>query len=213
MSPPVIVGIDEAGRGPLAGPVVAGACVLMDALITHPLIRDSKQLSPQQRDEAFAWIDANCVFGFGVSDAAMIDGQGILAATEHAMQQAVAMIERIIRPTYLIVDGRDRFWFDYPHSSVIDGDAKEPCIAAASIVAKVTRDRMMPAFDAQYPGYNFSGHKGYGSPEHIAAIRALGPCPLHRSSFLRNITSASAGPTQAALRQTGTPEPSAAGRV
>lgn len=188
-SAPVIVGVDEAGRGPLAGPVVAGACVLTDALMTHPLIRDSKQLSPEERDEAFAWITEHCTYGYGMTDAAAIDAAGILAATERAMQEAVAMLAATIRPTYLLVDGRDKFWFDYPHSSVIGGDATEPCIAAASIVAKVTRDRLMPAFDRQFPGYGFMQHKGYGTPEHVAAVRRLGLSPLHRATFCTALSS------------------------
>lgn len=183
----VIVGIDEAGRGPLAGPVVAGACVLSEALLKHPLIRDSKVLTPEEREEAFTWISDNCITGHGIVENTVIDAQGILAATELAMQQAVAMLAVRIRPTYLLIDGRDKFWFDYPHSSVIDGDAKEPCISAASIVAKVIRDRLMREYAKSYPRYGFEQHKGYGAPLHIEALQTWGMCPLHRKTFLTRI--------------------------
>ena len=189
----VIVGIDEAGRGALAGPVVAGACLLIDALEGHPLIRDSKQLSPLQREEAFAWIEANCTFGFGVVEGHEVDTIGILGATEKAMHMALSMVEDAVKPTYVLVDGRDKFWFNYPHSSVIRGDESEPCISAASIVAKVLRDRLMVQHARAFPKYKFEQHKGYGAPEHIETIRSLGPCPLHRKTFLRNITSSVAG--------------------
>lgn len=192
MAPAVIVGVDEAGRGALAGPVVAGACVLVPSLVGHPLIRDSKALTPEERDEAFAWMEQHCVFGVGVVDAATIDAEGILAATERAMQEAVAMVATVVRPTYLLVDGRDKFWFDYSHSSVIGGDASEPCIAAASIAAKVTRDRLMIAADALHPAYGFARHKAYGTPEHFGALRKHGVCPLHRRSFLTALSAAPA---------------------
>ena len=184
---PVILGIDEAGRGPLAGPVVAAACVEIPRLKKHPLIRDSKQMTPEEREEAFAWIEAHCTFGIGIVDAAIIDAQGILAATERAMQAAVAMIAEKIQPTYLLIDGHDKFWFDYPHSSIIDGDVLEPCIAAASIVAKVTRDRLMVKFAEEYPLYQFDVHKGYGTPLHQEILLKHGPCPIHRKGFLRKL--------------------------
>lgn len=183
----IIAGIDEAGRGPLAGPVVAGACIEIPALKTHPLIRDSKQLSEGQREEAFAWIIDHCDTGFGIVGADVVDAEGILVATERAMHAALAMLSRKAAPTYLLVDGRDKFWFDIPHSSLVDGDALEPCISAASIVAKVTRDRLMREEAKRFPPYGFDGHKGYASPAHIAAIRAHGPCPIHRRTFLRHI--------------------------
>lgn len=187
----LIVGIDEAGRGPLAGPVVAGACVLNPEIESHPLIKDSKSLSPEQRSEAFEWIEENCIFGYGVVDATFIDENGILAATELAMQSALAMVEEHVQPTYILTDGRDKFWFNYPHSSVIKGDEKEPCISAGSIVAKVLRDRMMLEYDKQYPKYKFAEHKGYGSPLHIEALQMFGMCPLHRKTFLTKILPAS----------------------
>ncbi len=183
----VIVGIDEAGRGALAGPVVAGACLLIDDLTENPLIADSKKLTHEQREEAYCWIKKNCTFGYGIVEGSEVDEHGILACTEKAMQEALAMIEAHVTPTYLLIDGRDKFWFNYPKSGVIRGDETEPCISAGSIVAKVTRDRLMIEYANEYPKYGFAEHKGYGAPLHIEAIEMFGVCPLHRRSFLGNI--------------------------
>jgi ribonuclease HII len=180
----VIVGLDEAGRGALAGPVVAGACVLIETLQSMPLIQDSKQLTSEQREEAYEWAIQHCTWGVGTADAAYIDEHGILAATEKAMQEALAIVEASLTPTYLLIDGRDKFWFNYPHSSVIRGDESEPCISAASILAKVTRDRLMIAYAEDHP-YGFDEHKGYGTDEHFAALEEYGHSPLHRKTFLR----------------------------
>jgi ribonuclease HII len=197
MHSPIIAGLDEAGRGPLAGPVVAGACILpcemrkRDSFGWTPVmdddcvIGDSKQLSEEQRERAFAWITAHCAFGIGMSSAQDIDQVGILEATNAAMQKALDELKMKQEPTYLLIDGRDAFWFDYPHSSVIKGDSLEPCIAAASILAKVTRDRLMIEHDSAFPHYGFAAHKGYGAVEHFAAIEKHGPCELHRQSFLK----------------------------
>jgi ribonuclease HII len=187
MSIPLIAGIDEAGRGPLAGPVVAAACILPTHRRLPSFIRDSKQLAAEQREEAFAWIQRHCTVGLGLRPASFIDLYGILAATEAAMQAAVAMLARTQKPTYLLVDGRDNFWFDYPHSSIIRGDALEPCIAAASIAAKVARDRIMREAALLFPGYAFEVHKGYGTPKHFTALRLRGPCAIHRRSFLQDV--------------------------
>jgi len=181
----VIAGIDEAGRGALAGPVVAGACILPSPLKHLPrFIRDSKVLSPEVREEAFVWIAGHCAYGVGIVDADFVDLYGILAATERAMQEAVTQLAKKMLPTYLLVDGRDKFWFDYPHSAIIDGDALEPCISAASIVAKVTRDRLMIDLSKRLPQYGFEAHKGYGAPQHFEAIRTHGITPLHRRTFI-----------------------------
>ncbi|MDD5026605.1 MAG: ribonuclease HII [Candidatus Peribacteraceae bacterium] len=190
----VIAGIDEAGRGALAGPVVAGACILPKIRIPR-FIRDSKQLTPEQREEAFAWIEAKAMYGWGLSEAQDIDTEGILTATERAMQRAVMMLEQTLRPTYLLIDGRDHFWFDYPHSSIIHGDVLEACIAAASIVAKVTRDRLMCRRARVFRPYGFEVHKGYGTEEHFCAIKRFGPCVLHRHTFLRNVIIHANSPT------------------
>ncbi|MBI2523751.1 ribonuclease HII [Candidatus Peregrinibacteria bacterium] len=163
----VIVGIDEAGRGPLAGPVVAGACVDYKNFPPH-LIQDSKQLTPDEREKAFLWIQEYCTYGIGISDASEIDRIGILEATQKAMQDALAEVAKTVIPTYVLIDGRDHFWFDYSHSSIIGGDQKEPCISAASIVAKVTRDRwMIETAHRQFP-------RGEGQGEGVKGI----PLPL-----------------------------------
>jgi ribonuclease HII len=196
-SSPVIAGIDEAGRGSLAGPVVAAACVLRVQRVP-PFIRDSKQLTPDQREEAFAWIAAHSAYGIGIVEAREIDASGILAATEKAMQKAVAELADLVIPTYLLVDGRDKFWFDQPHSSIIRGDETEPCISAASIIAKVTRDRLMIEYHGKFPHYGFDVHKGYGVPLHFAAIRSHGPCQLHRTTFLKSVLSQDTKPLRVA---------------
>jgi ribonuclease HII len=196
----VIVGIDEAGRGPLAGPVVAAACVLKAEMHKRRpfgwspfkrrqspdcLIGDSKMLTEAEREEAYAWITEHCHFGVGSADALDIDTHGILIATEKAMHLALGQLKTFVEPTYLLVDGCDAFWFDYSHSSVIHGDSLEPCIAAASIIAKVTRDALMRDHDRDWPQYGFARHKGYGSDQHMQALREHGPCALHRQSFLQ----------------------------
>lgn len=215
---PVIVGVDEAGRGPLAGPVVAGAVHLPRQPkktkrggweIDGVRLFDSKQLTDAERDESYAWITANCPWGVALSTALDIDTKGIMASNESAMQRAVAMLAETVKPTYLLVDGRDKYWFDYVHSSLIEGDAKEACIAAASIVAKVTRDRMMVEYAKEHPLYGFESHKGYAAPAHIDALKTHGPCQIHRRSFLTAILSIDAlSGTTWPLPQ-GTPESSA----
>ncbi len=200
---PVIAGIDEAGRGALAGPVVAAACILPDLPVIPTFIRDSKQLPPESREKAFHWITEHCLFGIGSSDAACIDASGILAATESAMQQAIAELAVRRQPTYLLVDGRDHFWFDYPHSSLIRGDQREHCIAAASIIAKVTRDRLMVQFDGEFPGYGFALHKGYGTAEHFTAITKLGCSRIHRRTFVHGNVLVAATATTAQCQRAG----------
>ncbi|MFH0770989.1 MAG: ribonuclease HII [Candidatus Peregrinibacteria bacterium] len=182
----VIAGIDEAGRGALAGPVVAGACILSTRIPLSSLIRDSKQLTASEREDAYAWLSMHALFAAGIAEAGMIDSDGILAATECAMQQAVEILSRRLKPTYLIIDGRDHFWFDIPHSSIVRGDESEPAISAASIVAKVTRDRLMQNRSLLFSAYGFASHKGYGTEEHFRALQAHGPCAIHRRTFLKN---------------------------
>lgn len=181
----VLVGIDEAGRGALAGPVVAAACILAQRSRYPVLIRDSKLLEPEEREKSYEWIVRECSHGIGVVGADEIDRIGILAATERAMQEAVAFLAQSHSNLYLVVDGRDVFWFDHPHSSVIRGDQSEKCISAASIIAKVTRDRHMRELHDEHPHYGFFNHKGYGTEEHYAALEKHGPCPLHRETYLR----------------------------
>lgn len=211
MLPSVIAGVDEAGRAPLAGPVSAGACILPCRMIrrrqglTWPswrpegapeecVIADSKRLRPEQREAAYAWIVAHCAWGVAMVEAEEIDRIGILAANERAMQEAVAMLALRQKPTTLFVDGRDKFRFDYPHVSIVGGDGLEPCIAAASIIAKVTRDRRMIREHERFPQYGFAGHKGYPTAEHYAAIDRHGMCPLHRRCFLKHLQSSPAAP-------------------
>jgi|SRR3989338_5121561 len=188
----IIIGIDEAGRGALAGPVVAAACCLQLSGLSapgskSPLIRDSKKLHVKQREEAYTWITKNCPYGIGIVDAEEIDAIRILSATEKAMNLAVEQLIRSLSPLpshlYLLIDGRDKFWFDYSHSSIIDGDAKEPCISAASIIAKVKRDHLMCEYDRKYPSYQFAQHKGYGTAKHLACIEKHGISSLHRKTF------------------------------
>jgi ribonuclease HII len=177
-----IAGIDEAGRGPLAGPVVAAACILPPGLLLENL-NDSKQLSEKERESLFAAIIASprAIYGIGIVDVETIDQINILRATHLAMQRAVAALSE--KPDYLLIDGNQLPFFEIPREGVIKGDAKSVSIAAASVLAKVTRDRIMTELDAQWPVYGFKQHKGYGTEKHTQAIRKWGACPIHRRSF------------------------------
>ena len=179
-----ICGVDEAGRGPLAGPVVAGAVILpKDCEILY--LNDSKKLSARRRDELFDEIREKAVaIGVGVVSPEEIDKINILQATYEAMRMAVNALETA--PQVLLNDAVTIPGISISQVPVIKGDAKSVSIAAASIVAKVTRDRMMAEYDAEYPLYGFAKHKGYGSAAHIEAIQKYGPCPIHRRSFIRN---------------------------
>lgn len=141
-------------------------------------------LTPEEREFAYAWIIENCPWGVGIADASVIEEHGILAATLQAMHGALADVRRKAEPRALLIDGRDAFSFPLPHTSIIRGDGTEPSIAAASIIAKVTRDRLMITAHEQYPEYGFIQHKGYGTDVHRHAIRQHGPCAIHRMSFL-----------------------------
>ena len=177
-----IAGIDEAGRGPLAGPVVAAACVLSrNSIFEH--LNDSKQLAPAMRDSLYTNLISHSEtrFGIGVSDVETIDRINILQATFLAMRQAVAALT--VEPDYLLIDGNQVPVFTIPALAIVKGDAHSVSIAAASILAKVTRDRIMAEFDSIWPHYGFKKHKGYATAEHVDAIRKFGPCPLHRKSF------------------------------
>lgn len=178
----LIAGIDEAGRGPLAGPVVAGAVILPPEFVL-PGLNDSKQVSPQLREELYGRIvDGAIAWGVGQADVEYIERDNILQATYEAMRQAVAMLS--VEPDYLLLDAVRLPGLSTPQQPVIRGDALSASIAAASILAKVTRDRQMIELDSHYPGYGFARHKGYGTDEHWQALRRLGPCPIHRLSFL-----------------------------
>ncbi|MCR5672328.1 MAG: ribonuclease HII [Lachnospiraceae bacterium] len=180
-----ICGIDEAGRGPLAGPVVAGAVILpKDETILY--LNDSKQLSAAKRDEMFDVINERAVaVGVGIVDHKRIDEINILQATYEAMRMAIMNLK--IKPDILLNDAVTIPGIDIKQVPIIKGDAKSCSIAAASIIAKVTRDRIMIEMDKKYPGYNFANNKGYGSDKkHIEGLKKLGPCPIHRVSFIGN---------------------------
>lgn len=177
-----VAGIDEVGRGPLAGPVLA-ACVILPPGFGLDGIRDSKKLSARQRERAEARIRAEAVaIGLGSVEPETIDRINILSATHEAMRLAYAQIDPF--PDFVLIDGLPVREFPCEgRSAIVQGDSHSVSIAAASIVAKVARDRLMCAYDSIYPEYGFAGHKGYGSQKHIEALREHGPCPLHRRSF------------------------------
>ncbi len=201
-SQPVIAGVDEVGRGALAGPVVAAACVLLYPVtrlrMSPPrwrprlmrgfdcLLADSKLLSADERETSFRWLLHHSAYGIGFCSAETINQTGILRATESAMSQALLQLSLRMMPDCVLVDGRDRFTLPFPHQTIIRGDQLEPSIAAASIIAKVTRDRFLAELEKRHPRFTFSRHKGYGSPEHLAQLRLNGPTPLHRTLFIRN---------------------------
>lgn len=191
-----IAGIDEAGRGPLAGPVVV-ACVVMprDSMIEG--VNDSKKVSEKKREKLYEQITEEALgFGVGIISQEEIDRINILNATKEGLTAAIKEMEkdlqekqrRFEKPEIILVDALTKIDTDHiPYKSIIKGDAKSYSIAAASIVAKVTRDRIMRAWDEVYPMYGFEKHKGYGTAAHIAAIKEYGLCPLHRRSFVKNI--------------------------
>lgn len=178
-----LCGVDEAGRGPLAGPVYAAAVIMDPGHELRLVVRDSKLLSPQRRTEIFENIMASdrIHVGFSSVDAGTIDEINILQATLLAMREAV--LDLGIKPCYALVDGNVAPELPCSCVPVISGDQLEPSISAASIVAKVIRDRHMEEMDLLYPGYGFAQHKGYPTKAHFEAIRSLGICPIHRRSF------------------------------
>lgn len=176
-----IAGVDEAGRGPLAGPVVAAA-VIFNQWEYPSGIRDSKKLSAQKREKLYYQIRSCClVYGIGIISHQRIDQINILNATFEAMNQAIHKLK--IPPEFVLVDGRDAPIKGFKQLSIIKGDNKSISIAAASIIAKVVRDKLMFLYDKQYPGYNFKSNKGYASKEHQEKIQILGRSPIHRQSF------------------------------
>jgi len=194
----LIAGIDEVGRGALAGPVVAGAVIL-----PHPanlpwfgLVRDSKELNSRKRESLFDLINKEAIaVGIGIVPPQVIDSINILKATRLAMMQAVEKLPK--QPTFLLIDRLSLSQCPIPQRGITRGDKSCLSIACASIIAKVTRDRMMEEFDIMYPGYGFAQHKGYGTERHISCLRKLGPSPIHRLYFapVRNlIASQSSGP-------------------
>ena len=180
-----IAGIDEVGRGPLAGPVVAGAVILSpDCEILY--LNDSKKLSEKKRELLYDEIMEKAVAtGIGVISPARIDEINILQATYEAMRMAISNLK--VQPSVLLNDAVTIPLVEIPQVPIIKGDAKSVSIAAASIIAKVTRDHMMVEYEEIYPGYGFASNKGYGSAQHIAALKELGPTPIHRRTFIKNI--------------------------
>lgn len=180
----IVCGVDEAGRGPLAGPVVAGAVILpKDCRIRY--LNDSKQLSEKMREQLYGEIREKAVaVGVGMASPERIDEINILQATYEAMRQAVASLP--VQPDRLLNDAVTIPGVSIPQVPIIKGDAKSLSIAAASVIAKVERDRLMCAYDREMPQYGFAKHKGYGSAAHIQAIRTYGPSPIHRATFIKN---------------------------
>ena len=178
-----MAGVDEAGRGPLAGPVVAAAVILPQGF-RHASLNDSKQLTAATRELLFVEITAHTEirFAFSVVDVAEIDRINILRATHEAMRRAVAQLDP--QPQHVLIDGLPVRPFSIAQTALVAGDTLSFSIAAASVIAKVTRDRIMVEHDAKFPGYDFARHKGYGTPQHLAALKKHGPCPIHRRSFL-----------------------------
>ena len=176
-----VCGVDEAGRGPLCGPVVAAAVILSkDAHLEG--VNDSKKLSEKKREKLYDEIMTNAVaVGIGMSDVDVIEEINILGATKEAMKEAINNLS--IKPDYVLIDGNQDINIDIDRQTVISGDALSESIAAASIIAKVTRDRMLREYDKAYPEYGFAKHKGYGTKTHIEAIKEYGLTPIHRPSF------------------------------
>ena len=180
-----ICGIDEVGRGPLCGPVVASAVILpKDCQILY--LNDSKKLSEKKREELYDIIMEQAVaVGIGMASPERIDEINILQATYEAMRQAISGLK--VKPAVLLNDAVTIPGVDIPQIPIIKGDAKSVSIAAASIIAKVTRDRMMVEYDRIYPGYDLASNKGYGTKVHMEALRTVGPCEIHRKTFIRNV--------------------------
>jgi len=212
-----IAGIDEAGRGALAGPVVAAAAVLPEKF-RHRRLNDSKQLAPELREEIYADLTNNSQikWAVGVIDSIEIDRINILRASHRAMRMAItALVEP---PDHVLIDGLPVIPFPFPQTAIIDGDCISLSVAAASVIAKVTRDRMMRDFCAQFPQYSFSQHKGYGTELHLLKLHELGPCPIHRRSFepvaqpllaLEELAEINPSPARRARREIGVSIPAA----
>lgn len=180
-----VCGVDEAGRGPLAGPVCAAAVILPRGLTIEGL-NDSKKLTPRRREALFDVIESSAeAYGIAFASVEEIEALNILGATYLAINRAIAALGMDV--DLALIDGNRSEGITYPCRTVVKGDARCASIAAASVLAKVTRDRYMCELDREYPGYGFARHMGYGTAAHYAAIRELGPCPAHRPSFLRKM--------------------------
>lgn len=182
----IVAGLDEAGRGPLAGPVVAGCVVISSPNQVVDIVRDSKKMTKKQRDVAFDLIkEKSDAYGVGVVDAKRIDEIGIRYAVLEAMTMAISEVEKILgkRVEYIIADGGIYLLEDYSMESINKGDLNHYSIAAGSVLAKVTRDRLMEEYSKKYPEYGFEKHVGYGTRYHMEMISKYGPCEIHRRSF------------------------------
>lgn len=181
---PCIAGVDEVGRGPMAGPVVAAAVILPREPLVHG-IDDSKKLTPRKREALFDLILESCLaYGIGLRSSRFVDEKGIAEATFSAMRMAVSSLSlKGFTPDLVLVDGYPVKGLWIPQEAIVRGDSTSACIAAASIVAKVTRDRIMSEYEDLYPGYGFRAHKGYCTLSHRTLLKALGPSPIHRESF------------------------------
>mgnify|MGYP000410022040 FL=1 len=183
-----VLGVDEAGRGPLAGAVVAGAVIIPEYFSELDEINDSKKLTEKKREKLFEIIMEKCIVGIGISDEKEIDEVNILNATFSAMRKAISQVTEKTEFDVVLVDGNHKIkGYMGKQEEVIKGDAKSLSIAAASIVAKVTRDRMMLEVAKEFPEYNFAKHKGYGTKLHREILLEKGPCKYHRKSFLKKI--------------------------
>lgn len=181
----LICGVDEAGRGPLAGPVCAAAVILPDGVVI-PGLNDSKKLSDKKRRELFPIIKEKAIaYSIAFADHREIDEINILQATLLAMQRAIDGLS--VRPDFALIDGNRQKDFGLPVQTIVQGDSRSASIAAASILAKVTRDDLMEQLAVQYPGYGFEIHKGYGTKAHYAALKDIGPSPVHRMTFLKKL--------------------------
>lgn len=177
-----VAGVDEAGRGPLAGPVVAAAVIFSKLTPVNPAIKDSKTLTPQKRERIVYDIYRSALsVGVGISWTDEVDGINILRASLKAMEKAVSTLS--VRPDFLLIDGNFPIDSEIEQRPIISGDALSISIAAASIIAKTVRDRIMEAYHRMYPDYNFGSHKGYATKEHLEMLRRVGPAPIHRKSF------------------------------
>jgi len=180
----LVAGVDEAGRGPLAGPVVA-ACVILPRGLLIPGLNDSKKVPEIKREQLYVIITSEAVcYNTARVEAGVIDDINILNATHRAMIEAIAGMA--VQPDHVLIDGRPISGAGFAYTAVVGGDGMSTSVAAASIVAKVTRDRLMRKYALTYSEYGFAKHKGYGTAEHIAAIRRHGPCPIHRRTFIKN---------------------------
>lgn len=180
LSGKIIAGMDEAGRGAWAGPVVAAA-VILPKWTKLPQLTDSKLLTARQRDELFELITNKCEYAYGVASHEEVDQNGLLHATFLAYKRALEGLKT--KPEHLMIDGKDKFKFSVSHTSIIEGDKKIRSISAASIIAKVTRDRMMLDYASEFPQYGFDSHKGYGTKRHQRALKEHGPIEIHRKSY------------------------------